>query len=349
MLGLLLRSIVGFFCLVFVFCRRCLDLCFFSLKVFSFLKLWSSVTCVNANLLRVIILLWKDLRIGVGVLSQGLGFGLGEQVSFSPFVFGSFSESESKFFQLPPPPEKKLLPKETVSVPSFQFGDLIAFDELRVSDAATSAPRELSPENGAAALPRLQIGSAESLERSPVDGAAVQGSENISADGTISFQKDEDVKEHSKAGRDEQGQAHAQPGNDQQASAKQTPKSWASLVGVQPVPGGASRTLGQVKSAPVPANKPVTNASPRLQPRGLINTGNSCFANSTLQALLSCPPFLNLLASIKSRNIPQVSSTCRAYQVFFLTCTAFHVEFDCYLMKAGRLRNIFSCPVLVLA
>lgn len=231
--------------------------------------------------------------------------GAGDQVSFSPFVFGSFSESESKFFQLPPPPEKKLLPKETVSVPSFQFGDLIAFDELRVSDAATSAPRELSPENGAAALPRLQIGSAESLERSPVDGAAVQGSENISADGTISFQKDEDVKEHSKAGRDEQGQAHAQPGNDQQASAKQTPKSWASLVGVQPVPGGASRTLGQVKSAPVPANKPVTNASPRLQPRGLINTGNSCFANSTLQALLSCPPFLNLLASIKSRNIPQ--------------------------------------------
>jgi ubiquitin carboxyl-terminal hydrolase 10 len=260
----------------------------------------------------MVTLVRKHLRIGVEVLRRGLGFGLGEQESFSPFVFGSFSESESKYFQSPPPPGKQVLPKEVPSVPLFQFGDLIGLDDLRISDAPTSAPREPSSENGAAVLPRLQVGSVEVLERTPIDGAAVQRSEEIPAAETISFEEEEDANQPSKLGRDEQGQARAQAGNDQQASAKQAPKSWASLVGVQQVPGGVSRSPGQVKSAPVPTSKPVTISSPRIQPRGLINTGNSCFANATLQALLSCPPFLNLLASIKSRTIPQVSSTCRA-------------------------------------
>lgn len=261
---------------------------------------------------------------------QGLALGLGEQVVFSPFVFGSFSETEAKFFQSPPPPEKQVLPKEAASLPSFQLGDLTGFGELRVSntpassDTPTSAPRDPSRENGSAALPRLQIGSAEVLGRIPPDGAAVQGNEKGPASETVSFEKEGDVKEHSKVGRDEQGQAQVQAGNDQHASAKQTPKSWASLVGVQPGYGDVVRSSGPVKSAPLAASKPISNSSVRLQPRGLINTGNSCFANATLQALLSCPPFLNLLASIKSRTIPQVSSTRRVYKpllrTWFLSC-----------------------------
>lgn len=43
----------------------------------------------------------------------------------------------------------------------------------------------------------------------------------------------------------------------------------------------------------------------RLQPRGLVNTGNLCFLNATLQALLSCPPFFQLLQTLKSREIPE--------------------------------------------
>lgn len=43
-----------------------------------------------------------------------------------------------------------------------------------------------------------------------------------------------------------------------------------------------------------------------LLPRGLINLGNLCFLNSTLQALLSCSPFVQLVWDLKTRNVPKV-------------------------------------------
>ncbi|KAK4424880.1 Ubiquitin carboxyl-terminal hydrolase 24 [Sesamum alatum] len=43
-----------------------------------------------------------------------------------------------------------------------------------------------------------------------------------------------------------------------------------------------------------------------ILPRGLINPGNLCFLNATLQALLSCSPFVRLLQGLRNRNIPKV-------------------------------------------
>ncbi|XWS07575.1 hypothetical protein CRYUN_Cryun41cG0000600 [Craigia yunnanensis] len=43
-----------------------------------------------------------------------------------------------------------------------------------------------------------------------------------------------------------------------------------------------------------------------LSPRGLINSGNLCFINATLQALLSCSPFVQLLQQLRLRNMPKV-------------------------------------------
>lgn len=40
-----------------------------------------------------------------------------------------------------------------------------------------------------------------------------------------------------------------------------------------------------------------------LLPRGLINSGNMCFLNATMQALLSCSPVIQLFQGIKMRNI----------------------------------------------
>jgi ubiquitin carboxyl-terminal hydrolase 10 len=43
-----------------------------------------------------------------------------------------------------------------------------------------------------------------------------------------------------------------------------------------------------------------------LQPRGLTNRNTRCYINATLQALLTCPPFFNLMRSVqfklKNRN-----------------------------------------------
>uniref|UniRef100_A0A0E0LPC9 Peptidase C19 ubiquitin carboxyl-terminal hydrolase domain-containing protein n=1 Tax=Oryza punctata TaxID=4537 RepID=A0A0E0LPC9_ORYPU len=42
-----------------------------------------------------------------------------------------------------------------------------------------------------------------------------------------------------------------------------------------------------------------------LLPHGLKNTGNICFLNSSLQALLSCWPFVQLLQDLRNQNIPK--------------------------------------------
>eukprot|EP00262_Sarcandra_glabra_P007884 TRINITY_DN20993_c0_g1_i1.p1 TRINITY_DN20993_c0_g1~~TRINITY_DN20993_c0_g1_i1.p1 ORF type:complete len:562 (-),score=104.12 TRINITY_DN20993_c0_g1_i1:331-2016(-) len=54
-----------------------------------------------------------------------------------------------------------------------------------------------------------------------------------------------------------------------------------------------------------------------LLPRGLINSGNLCFLNATLQALLSCSPFIQLLQELRTRNIPKIGyPTLRAFVEF---------------------------------
>ncbi|KAL1545274.1 ubiquitinyl hydrolase 1 [Salvia divinorum] len=50
---------------------------------------------------------------------------------------------------------------------------------------------------------------------------------------------------------------------------------------------------------------PVVDAQ-GITPRGLINSGNLCFLNATLQALLACFPFIQLLLGLRKRNIPKV-------------------------------------------
>ncbi|KAJ4880568.1 Ubiquitin carboxyl-terminal hydrolase 24 [Raphanus sativus] len=60
----------------------------------------------------------------------------------------------------------------------------------------------------------------------------------------------------------------------------------------------------------VPAMKDFT-------PRGLINAGNLCFLNATLQALLSCSPFVQLLQGIQLQDIPKADSpTLAAFSEF---------------------------------
>ncbi|WZZ76498.1 hypothetical protein YC2023_087868 [Brassica napus] len=52
-------------------------------------------------------------------------------------------------------------------------------------------------------------------------------------------------------------------------------------------------------------------------PRGLINAGNLCFLNATLQALLSCSPLVQLLQGLQLQDIPKAESpTLSAFSEF---------------------------------
>ncbi|KAJ8345705.1 hypothetical protein SKAU_G00298980 [Synaphobranchus kaupii] len=143
----------------------------------------------------------------------------------------------------------------------------------------------------------------------------------------------------------EQAQSPLSPAGPQAPNA---PKSWASLFhNSKPLPGGPQAYV-EVKNVPAPeapappaAQTPEMAADVRegpvhmsedakaprlaelienvkllhkpvsLQPRGLINRGNWCYINATLQALVACPPMFHLMKSIPalSESQRQCSST----------------------------------------
>jgi hypothetical protein len=65
---------------------------------------------------------------------------------------------------------------------------------------------------------------------------------------------------------------------------------------------GASAGVGAISYAgsAAAASTSTTNLAPstKIRPRGLINSGNMCFANSVLQIILYCPPFHRLFAEL---------------------------------------------------
>ncbi|XP_045889265.1 ubiquitin carboxyl-terminal hydrolase 10 isoform X4 [Micropterus dolomieu] len=120
------------------------------------------------------------------------------------------------------------------------------------------------------------------------------------------------------------------------------PKSWASLFhNSKPLPGGPQafvevknvvevvspslttpeqpEKVGEVKDDPVHVsedpmapklaelieNVKLIHKPVSLQPRGLINKGNWCYINATLQALIACPPMYHLMKSIPLHNETQ--------------------------------------------
>ncbi|CAA2987004.1 ubiquitin carboxyl-terminal hydrolase 24-like [Olea europaea subsp. europaea] len=75
-------------------------------------------------------------------------------------------------------------------------------------------------------------------------------------------------------------------------------------------------TVDSNKSIAQTANGP--NSIPKnFLPRGLVNLGNLCFLNATVQALLSCSPFFELLCDLRNHNIPEIGyPTLRAFVEF---------------------------------
>lgn len=70
---------------------------------------------------------------------------------------------------------------------------------------------------------------------------------------------------------------------------------------------------GSAEDSSVPLSKEETKKASigpvipaiHLLPHGLINSGNLCFLNATVQALLSCSPFVHLLLELRNQNLPK--------------------------------------------
>ncbi|KAM7502497.1 hypothetical protein LguiB_001401 [Lonicera macranthoides] len=67
-----------------------------------------------------------------------------------------------------------------------------------------------------------------------------------------------------------------------------------------------------------------------LLPRGLVNSGNLCFLNATLQALISCSPFVQLLQELRTCNIPEIEYPTLCAFVEFIS------DFDMLLDSSSK-------------
>ncbi|XP_068641965.1 ubiquitin carboxyl-terminal hydrolase 24 [Aristolochia californica] len=78
-----------------------------------------------------------------------------------------------------------------------------------------------------------------------------------------------------------------------------------------------SETVQLSKEELQKVSKEKASVTKHLLPRGLINSGNLCFLNATLQALLACSPFVQLLQELRQRSIPKIGCpTLRAFVEF---------------------------------
>ncbi|XP_074560439.1 ubiquitin carboxyl-terminal hydrolase 24-like isoform X2 [Curcuma longa] len=71
-----------------------------------------------------------------------------------------------------------------------------------------------------------------------------------------------------------------------------------------------------------------------IRPRGLINLGNLCFLNATLQALLACSPFVELLQDLRNRNISKMDYTTLYAFVEFIS--EFNMPDDLSTKASGK-------------
>lgn len=74
----------------------------------------------------------------------------------------------------------------------------------------------------------------------------------------------------------------------------------------------AKRALDKTASklANVVSSINLKHSLPFLKPRGFVNKGNGCYINATLQALIACPPFYNLMKEIGDMRVFRRENSC---------------------------------------
>ncbi|KAJ6702896.1 UBIQUITIN CARBOXYL-TERMINAL HYDROLASE [Salix viminalis] len=232
-------------------------------------------------------------------------------------LFGSFTEDETKSFlgKQSPGKVKKPVEKTELRFGSLNFGTGITFGNFDTtlntqldsangnvtfhSKSSVKKEKDVKVSNkgdGVLGSPRENGSIGNSSHGSfPNNGVDVLKTESIDVTSLHLSEKEDGPASPL------QSSTYHVPDNEDVRDGDQDGTSNTSSIHVR------KKDVWKATDGPLPAVK-------SLLPRGLINTGNLCFLNATLQALLSCSPFVELLQELRIRDIPKVG---------FPTLTAF--------------------------
>ncbi|TVT98016.1 hypothetical protein EJB05_10715 [Eragrostis curvula] len=237
------------------------------------------------------------------------------------FLFGSFTEDEAKLFQGQPLTSPTKSVRKPVELPEIQFGSL----DLSV----LSLPKASEPIIKSAVLPAQSTNGQtravtkdtacsnkqETVRSSLSNGGPLLANGFSSANVSPNNGKVvEDVKKAEalvSSGVSVKNISDSAPLAASDVHKDDIRSTQRSILENKITENGSS--VVDMPSAAAPEVKAVTSLinkkiSPNmpLLPHGLRNTGNICFLNATLQALLSCSPFVHLLQDLRNRSIPKV-------------------------------------------
>ncbi|KAJ4978447.1 hypothetical protein NE237_009227 [Protea cynaroides] len=226
-------------------------------------------------------------------------------------IFGSFTEDEVRSFQ------RKVSEKTLPSLENncLQFGSL-DFATVKSLGGFNGKPKETDSSKGSTnshpPKPIIKDDSTKTVKTTNTASQRVSGSvkENGSAQNSSNnFPASDGIKEHEKTSVDLSSLSVTGESKDKNLSSISNSTPNETVV-------NASLVLASKEAVQKAINGPAT-AVRNLLPRGLINLGNLCFLNATLQAFLSCSPFIWFLQELRSRDIPKIGfPTLRAFVEF---------------------------------
>ncbi|KAJ9179597.1 hypothetical protein P3X46_011367 [Hevea brasiliensis] len=261
-------------------------------------------------------------------------------------VFGSFTEDETRSWLQKPSSENDEKPVEKKEL---QFGSLSFATGITFGDFNSESSRQLGSANGKASFQTTNPLKKEKdvkIAQKVHDLLVVQGSpkQNGSIDNfTHGNTLNNGVKDFKMESVDLTS-LHLSKRED--SSRNQSQSSSFDVLDCEGLNDGNS---GDTDNDPLvhvkredfqkPTDGPGA-AVKSLLPRGLINQGNLCFLNASLQALLSCSPFVQLLQDLRIRNIPKVGfPTLTAFAEFvsnFDMPSSSSMKKDIAIVESGR-------------
>lgn len=194
-------------------------------------------------------------------------------------LFGSFSEDEVRsWLSKPSENGEKIVKKKDLDLDSLKISSEISFGSFNGESSYKNIDSSKGIVNGNAAS-TLKNGK----------GSHTEANNNLKAEALVHPKQN--------GGPHSNGNTKLKPSENVDTTSLHIPsKNVPSLVSVM-----KEEKLNKTTDGPIP-----TDSGTCLLPRGLINSGNMCFLNATLQALLSCSSVVQLLQGLKARNVDKV-------------------------------------------